>query len=104
MSGQLYAETSAAHARGFGPHGFIRPILLLFSLVIAAHFTGDARTRRQRSGGSEKKSKDEFVPGEVLVRYRTEAIAKQQTQRPASNVAGEQIVVELRRAARLRCG
>ncbi|MBC8031743.1 MAG: S8 family serine peptidase [Pyrinomonadaceae bacterium] len=82
MSGQLSRKHSERMRLRLALVFFSGLILLLASSLLPI---SQATFSPQEPGGSGKKSKAEFVPGEVLVRFRTEALAKQQTQLDADS-------------------
>jgi len=60
---------------------------LLLGLLLIAGFTLAPASRATRkssnapAGGNQKRRKPEFVPGDVLVRYKGEATAKRQNEK-----------------------
>lgn len=89
MSGQLLRKRPQRMRAGLA--------LLVFSVLSLVLFASSLppttkATLDPQEPNTVKKPRSEFVPGEVLVRYRNESIAKQQT-RSASNVSDEQILL-----------
>jgi subtilisin family serine protease len=73
--------------------------LIVFTLLIVAGPppTSSARLEGTQAGVNRKNPRAEFVPGEALVRYRTERAAGRQTHQVMLNVAGRQLAVQIER-------
>jgi len=89
MSGQLLRRRPQRMRAGLA--------LLVFSVLSLVLFASSLppisqATPDPQEPNATKKPSNEYVPGEVLVRYRSESIARQQT-RSASNFADEQILL-----------
>ena len=72
-------------------------IVLTLLIVGALPLTSSATQEKAQSGGSEKQSRPEFVPGEALVRYRSERVAKRQTLQTLVSADGRQLSIQLER-------
>ena len=76
---------------------FLFLIILTLLIVAGVPSTSSARLEGIQSGVSRKNSRPEFVPGEALVRYRSERAAGRQTRQVMLNVAGRQLSVQIER-------
>ena len=76
---------------------FLFLIILTLLIVAGVPSTSGARLEGTQSGVSRKNSRPEFVPGEALVRYRSERAAGRQTRQVMLNVAGRQLSVQIER-------
>jgi subtilisin family serine protease len=72
-------------------------IILTLLIVAGVPSTSSARLEGSQSGVSRKNPRPEFVPGEALVRYRSERAAGRQTRQVILNVAGRQLSVQIER-------
>jgi subtilisin family serine protease len=71
-------------------------IVLTFLFAVALPPSSTA-TPGQPGGVSKKPLSPEFVPGEVLVRYRSERIAKRQTLQTLASADGRQLSIQVER-------
>ena len=74
-------------------------ILLVLTLFLAAALppTSSATQGQSQSDRSQKRSRPEFVPGQALVRYRSERLAKQKTLQTLFTAEGRQLSIQLER-------
>jgi len=74
-------------------------ILLVLTLFLAAALPpiSSATQGHSQSGSSQKRSRPEFVPGQALVRYRSERLAKQKTFQTLVTAEGRQLSIQLER-------
>lgn len=74
-------------------------ILLVLTLLLVAALppTSSATQEQAQSDRSEKHSRPEFVPGQALVRYRSELLAKQKTLEKLVAPDGRQLSIQLER-------
>lgn len=72
-------------------------IVLTLLIVGALPLTSSATQEKAQSGGSEKQPRPGFVPGEALVRYRSERLARRQTQQTMLSAEGRQLAVTIER-------
>lgn len=78
---------------------FAFSLLVILALVISAALPAGSRAQPNETGpeGNQKQSSPAFVPGEVIVRYRSESTAKQQTRVTLLNAAGQQLAIQVER-------
>jgi subtilisin family serine protease len=72
-------------------------IILTLLIVGGASSTSSAKLEGTQSGVNRKNPRPEFVPGEALVRYRSERAASRQPRQVMLNVAGRQLAVQIER-------
>ena len=72
-------------------------IILTLLIVGGAPSTSSAKLEGTQSGVNRKNPRAEFVPGEALVRYRSERAASRQPRQVMLNVAGRQLAVQIER-------
>jgi len=72
-------------------------IVLTLVVVAALPSTSSAKKDAVASNTTQKQSNPEFVPGEVLVRYRSELVAKQQTLQTLVSSDGRQLAIQIER-------
>lgn len=93
MSGQPFPKNSTRARVVFA-------ILLFLGLTFL--FTGLPSSSRAtpepgQTDGKRKAIRPEFVPGEVLVRYRSESVAKRQQSQAVLNADGRQLAIQIER-------
>ena len=72
--------------------------LIALTLVIVAALPSTSSAKKDAaSGTSQKQSSPEFVPGEVLVRYRSEQVAKRQNLQTLVSADGRQLSIQIER-------
>jgi len=71
-------------------------ILLVLTLFVVAALPPTSRATQGKTA-SQKPLRPEFVPGEALVRYRSERIAKRQTSQTLLSADGHQLAIQLER-------
>jgi len=71
---------------------FALMLLLIIVMAPGSNATGDAQP-----DAGQKSSRSAFVPGEVLVRYRSERAAARQSVQTLANSDGRQIPLQLQR-------
>ncbi|MGH9930687.1 MAG: S8 family serine peptidase [Pyrinomonadaceae bacterium] len=76
-------------------------ILFVFALFLGAAQppTSSATQEKAQSERSQKRSRPEFVPGQALVRYRSERLARQKTLQTLVIADGRQLPIQLERFA-----
>ncbi|HKB66339.1 MAG TPA: S8 family serine peptidase [Pyrinomonadaceae bacterium] len=74
-------------------------ILLVLTVVLVAALppTSSAIQGNARSDGGKKPTRPQFVPGQVLVRYRSERLAKQKNLEKLVSSDGRQLSIQLER-------
>lgn len=72
-------------------------IVLTIVVVAALPSTSSANRGAASPGIDRKQSSPEFVPGEVLVRYRSERVAKRQTLQTLVSSDGRQLFIQIER-------
>ena len=70
-------------------------VLFVLTLFIASALPPSSKAIQQDGGVSQKRRRPEFVPGEALVRYRSERIAKRQGQQTLFSSAGRQLSIRV---------
>jgi subtilisin family serine protease len=90
FSGTGWASTRLALAFSF-------LVVLTLVIVAGAPSTSSAKLEGTQSGVNRKNPRPEFVPGEALVRYRSERAAGRQTRQVMLNVAGRQLSIQIER-------
>jgi subtilisin family serine protease len=90
-----FLGTKSASARLALAFSFL--IILTLLIVGGAPSTSSARSEGTQSGVNRKNPRPEFVPGEALVRYRSERAAGRQTRQVMLNVAGRQLSIQIER-------
>ena len=94
MSGQPLGKNSARVRLVFALLFFLA---FTFLLVAALPSTSKATRESGQSGSSRKRTRPEFVPGDVLVRYRSESVAKRLTTASTLSVEGRDIAIQVER-------
>ncbi|HEV7396445.1 MAG TPA: S8 family serine peptidase [Pyrinomonadaceae bacterium] len=72
-------------------------VLLSFAAALTLPPGSRARVEEQSAASTVKRRRPEFVPGEILVRYQTEAVAKQKRSSSALKVEGRSIQIGVER-------
>jgi subtilisin family serine protease len=72
-------------------------VVLTLVVVAALPSTSSAKKDAASPGIGQKQSSPEFVPGEVLVRYRSEQVAKRQTLQTLISADGRQLSIQIER-------
>jgi len=90
-----FLGTESASARLALAFSFL--IILALLIVTGAPSTSSARLAGTQSGVSRKNLRPEFVPGEALVRYRSERAAGRQTRQVMLSSRGRQLSVQIER-------
>lgn len=75
------------------------PILLVLTVVLVAALppTSSATQGNAQGDNTQKPARAQFVPGQVLVRYRSEPLAKQKTFEKLISFDGRQLSIQLER-------
>jgi hypothetical protein len=78
---------------------FAFSILLVFTLFLVAALPPTSRATQEKAGDevTQKQLRPEFVPGQALVRYRSERIANRQTLQDLVSSDGNHLAVQLER-------
>ena len=73
-------------------------VFFILTLVMATALTPGSKAVQERaSAASQKRMRPEFIPGEALVRYRSERIAKRQELQTLISSEGRQLSVQVER-------
>jgi subtilisin family serine protease len=94
MQGPFLGTTSAS-TRVAVAFSFL--IILTLFIVAALPSRSSAKLESTQSGVNRKNLRPEFVPGEALVRYRSERAANRQTHQTMLSAAGRQLSVQIER-------
>jgi hypothetical protein len=76
---------------------FAFSFLFVLALFIAVALPSTSSATREASQVNHKQPRPEFVPGEALVRYRSERIAERQTRQAMVSTEGRQLSVRIER-------
>ena len=78
---------------------FLFSILFVFTVVLVAALppTSSATQGNAQSDRGQKPPRPQFVPGQVLVRYRSEGLARQKTSEKLVSSDGRQLSIQLER-------
>jgi subtilisin family serine protease len=90
-----FLGTKSASARLAVAFSFL--IVLTLFIVAALPPTSNATLQGNQSDVKPKQTRAEFVPGEALVRYRSERAASRHTRQAMLNAAGRQLFVQVDR-------
>ncbi|MEP6819192.1 MAG: S8 family serine peptidase [bacterium] len=72
-------------------------VLFVLALFLAAALPPASSATQEATHPSQKRSRPEFVPGQALVRYRSERLAKQKSVQWLASKDGRQISIQLER-------
>src|SRR5947207_92456 len=72
-------------------------VLFVLALFLAAALPPTSSATQEENHPSQKRSRPEFVPGQALVRYRSERLAKQKSVQSLATEDGRQISIQLER-------
>ena len=72
-------------------------LLLAIALFLAAALPPISRATQEDTQPSQKRSRPQFVPGQVLVRYRSERVAKQKTLETLASEDGRPLSMQIER-------